>query len=66
LKGIFCFLGEGDEDDPGWDLAILASCDHLILTYGTFGYMAAWFKGPGNGHLNIIFGHAHFFLQSSR
>ena len=48
----FVFLGEGDEDDPGWDLAILASCHHLIHTYGTFGYMAAWFKDPGNGHLD--------------
>ena len=36
--------GNRDENDPGWDLAILKSCDHLILTYGTFTTTAGYFS----------------------
>jgi hypothetical protein len=35
--------GKGNETDPGWDLALLTSCDHLIITYGSYGTMAAYF-----------------------
>ena len=37
------------ESDPGLDLATISNCDHLIMTYGTFGLMAAFLKG-GNDH----------------
>ena len=35
------------ENDPGKDLALLSSCDHLILSYGTYGMAAAWFNNNG-------------------
>ena len=40
--------GNEDVNDPGFDLALMSSCDHLILSYGTFGMMAAWFKREGD------------------
>jgi Glycosyl transferase family 11 len=36
-------LGRGNANDPGWDMALLTSCDHLIITYGSYGIMAAYF-----------------------
>lgn len=36
--------GFDNENDPGLALATLSSSDHLILTYGTFGLMAAFFN----------------------
>ena len=41
------------ENDPGKDLALLSSCDHLILSYGTYGMAAAWFNN--NGLLFVFF-----------
>jgi hypothetical protein len=31
------------------DLALLAACNHTILTYGTFGFWAGLLAGGGNG-----------------
>jgi hypothetical protein len=42
-----CVPGNNDQNDPGTDLALMSSCDHLILSYGTFGMMAAWFNNHG-------------------
>jgi hypothetical protein len=33
----------------GRDLALLAACNHTILTYGTFGFWAGFLAGGGNG-----------------
>jgi len=33
----------------GMDLALLAACNHTILTYGTFGFWAGFLAGGGNG-----------------
>jgi hypothetical protein len=31
------------------DLALLAACNHSILTYGTFGFWAGFLAGGGKG-----------------
>merc|ERR1712137_999523 len=41
------YPGFDNENDPGLALATLSSSDHLILTYGTFGLMAAFFNEGG-------------------
>ena len=33
----------------GRDLAVLAACDHTILTYGTYGFWAGFLAGKGRG-----------------
>ncbi len=33
----------------GMDLALLAACNHTILTYGTFGFWAGFLAGGGTG-----------------
>ena len=48
LMLLFSSTGNGNQVDPGYDLAFMSSCDHIILSYGTFGMMAAWFNGHGN------------------
>ena len=30
---------------PEWDMALLAQCNHSIMTVGTFGWWGAWFAG---------------------
>ena len=30
---------------PGQDLAILASCDHVIMSIGSYGWWAGWLSG---------------------
>ena len=45
VSSLYFLIGKGDEEDPGPDLAVLALCDHLILTYGSYGVMAAFFNG---------------------
>jgi Glycosyl transferase family 11 len=42
------FKGNGNQNDPGQDLALISSCNHIILSYGTFGIAAAWFNNHGN------------------
>jgi galactoside 2-L-fucosyltransferase 1/2 len=59
LKSFFLFkknefgfelTGKGIENDPGWDLALLTSCDHLIITYGSYGVMAAYLNAGKHLH----------------
>merc|ERR1712029_1196817 len=50
LKGIkhslhFLGCGEGSEDCTGKDLAVLAACNHTIVTHGSFGHWAAFMAG---------------------
>ncbi|XP_069803424.1 galactoside alpha-(1,2)-fucosyltransferase 2-like [Dendropsophus ebraccatus] len=39
------FVGNGVESSPAHDLALLAHCNHTIMTIGTFGYWAAYLVG---------------------
>ncbi|XP_078090761.1 galactoside alpha-(1,2)-fucosyltransferase 2-like [Mustelus asterias] len=44
-KGDIYFLGDGNESKPQRDFAILAHCNHTIMTIGTFGFWAAYLAG---------------------
>ncbi|XP_065352948.1 galactoside alpha-(1,2)-fucosyltransferase 2-like [Cloeon dipterum] len=46
--------GDGNESDPGLDLALLAACNHTIFAYGTFGLTGAMLNS-WHGAINIIF-----------
>ena len=37
--------GDGVQTQPGADLALLAACNHSVLTHGTFGFWAAYLAG---------------------
>ncbi|XP_043203847.1 galactoside alpha-(1,2)-fucosyltransferase 1-like [Amphibalanus amphitrite] len=37
--------GDGVQSKPGTDLALLAACNHTILTHGTFGFWGAYMAG---------------------
>ncbi|XP_077346491.1 galactoside alpha-(1,2)-fucosyltransferase 2-like [Lithobates pipiens] len=39
------FVGDGEEGSPARDFALLAHCNHTIMTIGTFGYWAAYLAG---------------------
>ncbi|XP_069804009.1 galactoside alpha-(1,2)-fucosyltransferase 2-like [Dendropsophus ebraccatus] len=39
------FAGDGQEGSPGRDFALLAHCNHTIMTIGTFGIWAAYLVG---------------------
>ncbi|XP_064458556.1 galactoside alpha-(1,2)-fucosyltransferase 2-like isoform X2 [Ornithodoros turicata] len=39
------FMGNRDRNNPGQDLALLAHCNHTIMTVGTFGYWAGYLAG---------------------
>ncbi|XP_077346489.1 galactoside alpha-(1,2)-fucosyltransferase 2-like [Lithobates pipiens] len=39
------FAGDGKEGSPARDFALLAHCNHTIMTIGTFGYWAAYLAG---------------------
>ncbi|KAM5163330.1 galactoside alpha-(1,2)-fucosyltransferase 2-like [Mantella aurantiaca] len=39
------FSGDGIEGSPAFDFALLAHCNHTIMTIGTFGYWAAYLVG---------------------
>lgn len=42
------FVGTGNPDDPdaiGYDLALLASCQHTVITWGSFSMWAALLSG---------------------
>ncbi|XP_037070878.1 galactoside 2-alpha-L-fucosyltransferase 3-like [Pollicipes pollicipes] len=46
LRGRDVFLvGDRDVRRPGADLALLAACNHSILTHGTFGFWAGYLAG---------------------
>ncbi|XP_053308216.1 galactoside alpha-(1,2)-fucosyltransferase 2-like [Spea bombifrons] len=44
-RGDVYFSGDGNESTPGKDFALLASCNHTIMTIGTFGYWASYLVG---------------------
>ncbi|XP_067861394.1 galactoside alpha-(1,2)-fucosyltransferase 2-like [Heptranchias perlo] len=44
-KGDVYFSGDGNESKPHRDFAILAHCNHTIMTIGTFGFWAAYLAG---------------------
>ncbi|XP_038668163.1 galactoside alpha-(1,2)-fucosyltransferase 2-like [Scyliorhinus canicula] len=44
-KGDVYFLGDGNESKPQRDFAILAHCNHTIMTIGTFGFWVAYLAG---------------------
>ncbi|XP_043195573.1 galactoside alpha-(1,2)-fucosyltransferase 2-like [Amphibalanus amphitrite] len=37
--------GDGVQNRPGADLALLAACNHTVVTHGTFGFWAAYLAG---------------------
>ncbi|XP_069597298.1 galactoside alpha-(1,2)-fucosyltransferase 2-like [Ranitomeya imitator] len=45
------FAGDGKEGSPGRDFAILAHCNHTIMTFGSFGIWAAYLAGGEAIHL---------------
>ncbi|XP_075695071.1 galactoside alpha-(1,2)-fucosyltransferase 2-like [Rhinoderma darwinii] len=45
------FAGDGIEGSPARDFAILAHCNHTIMTFGTFGIWAASLAGGETMHL---------------
>ncbi|XP_078507081.1 galactoside alpha-(1,2)-fucosyltransferase 2-like [Lissotriton helveticus] len=44
-KGDVYFLDDGIESTSGKDFALLAHCNHTIMTIGTFGYWAGYLAG---------------------
>ncbi|KAG9481609.1 galactoside alpha-(1,2)-fucosyltransferase 2-like [Eleutherodactylus coqui] len=44
-KGDVFFSGDGNESTPGKDFALLVSCNHTIMTIGTFGFWASYLVG---------------------
>ncbi|XP_030400875.1 galactoside 2-alpha-L-fucosyltransferase 2-like [Gopherus evgoodei] len=44
-RGDVYFSGEGKESSPGRDFALLAHCNHTIMTIGTFGIWAGYLAG---------------------
>ncbi|XP_029440884.1 galactoside 2-alpha-L-fucosyltransferase 2-like [Rhinatrema bivittatum] len=44
-RGDVYFSGDGMESSPGKDFALLAHCNHTIMTIGTFGYWAGYLAG---------------------
>ncbi|KAM4650892.1 galactoside alpha-(1,2)-fucosyltransferase 2-like [Discoglossus pictus] len=39
------FAGDGEESSPFRDFALLAHCNHTVMTIGTFGYWAGYLAG---------------------
>ncbi|XP_065276868.1 galactoside alpha-(1,2)-fucosyltransferase 2-like [Emys orbicularis] len=44
-RGDVYFSGDGKESSPGRDFALLAHCNHTIMTIGTFGIWAGYLVG---------------------
>ncbi|XP_053216131.1 galactoside alpha-(1,2)-fucosyltransferase 2-like [Podarcis raffonei] len=44
-RGDVYFSGDGRESSPGSDFALLAHCNHTIMTIGTFGIWAGYLAG---------------------
>ena len=47
LRGLprLVIAGDGQQARPGGDLALLAACNHSVVTHGTFGFWAAYLAG---------------------
>lgn len=50
------------EHDPSLDMAVLASCDHMILTIGTFGWWSA-FLGAHKNSGKVIYYKEEFVME---
>ncbi|XP_029440885.1 galactoside 2-alpha-L-fucosyltransferase 2-like [Rhinatrema bivittatum] len=59
-KGDVYFSGDGIESSPGKDFALLAHCNHTIMTIGTFGYWVSYLAGGETIYLT------NFTLPDSR
>ncbi|XP_013003395.1 galactoside alpha-(1,2)-fucosyltransferase 1 [Cavia porcellus] len=59
-KGDVVFAGNGQENTPGKDFALLTQCNHTIMTIGTFGFWAAYLAGGDTIYL------ANFTLPNSK
>nr|XP_010945223.2 galactoside alpha-(1,2)-fucosyltransferase 1 isoform X1 [Camelus bactrianus] len=59
-QGDVIFAGNGQEDAPGKDFALLVQCNHTIMTIGTFGFWAAYLAGGDTVYL------ANFTLPNSK
>ncbi|KAG8434094.1 hypothetical protein GDO86_012460 [Hymenochirus boettgeri] len=44
-EGDVYFSGDGNESTPGKDFTLLASCNHTIMTIGTFGFWVSYLVG---------------------
>ncbi|XP_048372678.1 galactoside alpha-(1,2)-fucosyltransferase 2-like [Sphaerodactylus townsendi] len=44
-RGDVYFSDDGQESSPGWDFALIAHCNHTIMTIGTFGIWAGYLAG---------------------
>lgn len=73
-RGDVVFAGDGQEASPGTDFALLAQCNHTIMTIGTFGFWAAYLAGgetvylanftlPDSGFLEIFKPEAAFLPE---
>ena len=58
-RGDVIFAGDGQEDAPVKDFALLTQCNHTIMTSGTFGFWAAYLAGGDTVYL------ANFTLPDS-
>ncbi|XP_040285860.1 galactoside alpha-(1,2)-fucosyltransferase 2-like [Bufo bufo] len=45
------FAGDGNEGSPARDFALLAHCNHTIMTFGSFGIWTAYLAGGETMHL---------------
>ncbi|XP_037075424.1 galactoside 2-alpha-L-fucosyltransferase 3-like [Pollicipes pollicipes] len=45
LAGDVRMAGSGNVGSPVSDMALLGACDHAVLSYGTFGFFAAYLSG---------------------
>lgn len=50
-QGDVIFAGEGLEGSPGKAFALLAQCNHTIMTVGTFGFWTAYLTGGNTVYL---------------
>ncbi|XP_019596989.2 galactoside alpha-(1,2)-fucosyltransferase 1 isoform X2 [Rhinolophus sinicus] len=58
-QGDVIFAGDGQEESPEKDFALLTQCNHTIMTIGTFGFWAAYLAGGDTVYL------ANFTLPDS-
>ncbi|KAM9319614.1 galactoside alpha-(1,2)-fucosyltransferase 2-like [Gastrophryne carolinensis] len=59
-RGDVYFSGDGNEATPGKDFTLLASCNHTIMTVGTFGFWVGYLVGGETIYLT------NFTLPESR
>lgn len=45
VDGDLAFAGNRNAASPAADMALLASCNHSIITYGNFGFWSAYLAG---------------------